>query len=264
MYKYIIRLFSTNTAYRLFLFNLRILERIPFSRFFRRLHHPTKPRLARNVLGIDFNGPVGLGAGMDREGQYYNSFSDFGFSFVMIGPADVSGIRKSIEILKVKKPRTVIAACLSKDHLSSFSLAYDFVDMFILDAADEDLLSVTADILDARLAYDEQKPVLVRIGHEFSKASLESILDFCLVNGVDGFLVASTEYVRKVNEFCSGRVPIIGYGKIRTPEAAQEMLDAGASLLAITTGLVLDGPSLITKILKYLDKNESQKAGNQA
>ena len=55
-----------------------------------------------------------------------------------------------------------------------------------------------------------------------------------------------------------------GYGKIRTPETAQEMLDAGASLLAITTGLVLDGPSLITKILKYLDKNESQKAGNQA
>ena len=251
-------------TYQLFLFNLRFLEKIPFSGAIRRLCHPTRENLARKVLGIDFNGPVGLGAGIDRDGRYYNSFSDYGFSFVITGPCGTDGIRRTIENIKSDKPHTIIAPCLSKEHSAAFSLAYDFADLFIIDAPDDEIKDVLASVLDSRLAFDVQKPVLLRLGHEFSDNSLKDILDYCLSNGVDGFLVGSEEYVKKVNEFCKGRIPIIGYGKIRTAEAADSMLKAGASLLAITTGMLLDGPSLITRILKYLDKNESQKTGNNS
>lgn len=250
------------SAYQLFLFNLRLMERIPFSGAIRRLCHPTHENLARNVFGIDFNGPVGLGAGIDKDGRYYNSFSDYGFSFVITGPSDTRGIRKTIDNIKSERPHTVIVPCISQDHPAAFSLAYDFADMFIIDAPDDEIKNALASVLDTRLAFDIQKPVLLRLGHEFSDATLKDILDFCLINGVDGFLVGSEEYVKKVNELCKGRVPIIGYGKIRTPEAAENMLKAGASLLAITTGMLLDGPSLITRILKHLDRNESQKTGN--
>ena len=259
VYKYIIRIFSTNTAYRMFLFTLRLMNKVPFYGAIRRLSNPARESLARNVFGIEFNGPIGLGAGMDKEGRYYNSFSDYGFSFVIIGPTDASGIRKSIEKIQEDKPRTVLAAALSKEHVTAFSLSYDFVDMFIIDAPDDKMLDITGDILDARLAYETQKPVLVRIGREYSRDTLEHILNFCLINGVDGFLVGSIENVKKVNDFCSGRIPIIGYGQIRTPEAAKDMLDSGASLLAMTTGLVLDGPSLIRRTLKYLDNNEKRQ-----
>ena len=254
------RLFGTNTAYRLFQLKLKIMDRIPLIGALHRLNNPSHANLALKVMGMDFSSPLGLGAGIDKEGQYYNSFSAYGFSFVIIGPADAAGIMKSIEKIKVEKPHTVLAMCLSKDHLTSFSLAYDFADMFILDLSDEEMFDVAASVLDARLTYETSKPVLLRIGREYSRERLDNILDFSLMNGIDGFVVGSLDYVRKVNEFCRGRVPIIGYGKIRSNESAKEMLDSGASLIAITTGLLLDGPSLIKNILKYLDAQQTVKS----
>ncbi|MCQ2181167.1 MAG: hypothetical protein MJY50_03805 [Bacteroidales bacterium] len=263
LYKYIIRLFSTNTAYRLFLLKLRIVEKIPFYRALRRLANPYREILARNIWGIDFKSPIGLGAGMDKDARYYNSFSDYGLGFVMTGPTEsAASIRRAIENIRNDKPRTVIAMCIGSDYLTSFSLAYDFADMFIIDAPGNDFEKVIGDVLDARLTYETHKPVLYRIGREYSRDTLESLLNCCLINGIDGFLVGSEDYVSKVNAFCSGRVPIIGYGKIRTPQTAASMLAAGASLIAITTGLVLDGPSLIRKTLKYLEQNaEKDEAG---
>ncbi len=248
-------------AYQIFLFSLRLLEKIPFSDVIRRLCHPVHPNLAKNVFGLDFNGPVGLGAGIDKEGRYHNSFADFGYSFVVTGPCGSDGIRRCIGHIRKEKPRTFIVPCISKEHTEAFSLSYDFADMFIIDAPDQEIRDVLAAILDTRLSFDVQKPVLLRIGHEMSSSTLNDILDYCLTNGVDGFLVGSDEYVRKVNEFCKGRVPIIGYGQIHSPEDAGKMLEAGASLLAITSGILHNGPSLITRILKYLDRNESKKTG---
>ena len=43
-----------------------------------------------------------------------------------------------------------------------------------------------------------------------------------------------------------GRLPIVGCGG-SDPEQAQEMLDAGASLLEIYTGFIYEGPALVRK-----------------
>ena len=62
---------------------------------------------------------------------------------------------------------------------------------------------------------------------------------------------------------CAGVIippaPIIGAGGIMTPAQAQEMLDAGASLIEIYTGFIYNGPGFVEKILKHLEKNITNK-----
>ena len=40
-----------------------------------------------------------------------------------------------------------------------------------------------------------------------------------------------------------------------TPEQAQQMLDAGASLIEVYTGFIYNGPAFAKKILKHLESN---------
>jgi dihydroorotate dehydrogenase len=59
--------------------------------------------------------------------------------------------------------------------------------------------------------------------------------------------------VKYVHEKSGGKLPIVGVGGIMSPEQAQEMLDAGASLIEIYSGFIYEGPSLIKRIIKHLD-----------
>jgi len=142
--------------------------------------------------------------------------------------------------------------CINKDHEKCFSLSYDFADFFVLEIPFDDCIGVIDKILDTRLTYETYKPVLLRISHKLSKEKLDEILNYSLMNGIDGFVLAGVELVKDVNEYCKGRKTIIGYGGIRTAQAASEMNEAGADLIEITTGLLLDGPGLARKIIKEL------------
>ncbi len=42
-------------------------------------------KLHRSVFGLDFKNPVGLAAGFDKDGKYYESMSHLGFGFIEIG-----------------------------------------------------------------------------------------------------------------------------------------------------------------------------------
>ena len=48
-----------------------------------------------------------------------------------------------------------------------------------------------------------------------------------------------------------------------SPEDAKEMLDAGASLVEIYSGFIYEGPSLIKKIIKYLENALKPTADKQ-
>jgi dihydroorotate dehydrogenase len=62
------------------------------------------------------------------------------------------------------------------------------------------------------------------------------------------------ELVRYVNTRSEGKLPIIGVGGIMSGEDAKEMLDAGASLVEIYSGFIFEGPGLVKRIIKYLEK----------
>ena len=142
-------------------------------------------------------------------------------------------------------------------------------------------------VLDKRMNMDQYRPILIKISPDLSHAQVDEIVDYAHRSGVDGIIAGNTtrsrdglltpasriaaigkgglsgaplyekslEMVRYLAEVTRGKLPIIGTGGIMTPEQAQRMLDAGASLIEIYTGFIYEGPSFPRKILKYLNKH---------
>ncbi len=50
-----------------------------------KLIYPSIPDKPVNVMGLDFKNPVGLAAGMDKNGDYINALDALGFGFLEIG-----------------------------------------------------------------------------------------------------------------------------------------------------------------------------------
>ncbi|MCQ2146630.1 MAG: quinone-dependent dihydroorotate dehydrogenase [Bacteroidales bacterium] len=203
------------------------------------------PNLAREVFGIQFKNPVGLAAGFDKNAEVYNEMANMGFSFVEIGsltlqPQDGNpkprlkkekknraiinrmglnnkGIRHAINRLKTEKPQTIICASLAKnttstygpdiirDFSKSFSLMYDFCDMFAINisysAANEGIqdlqdISFMSDIVDPilelRLCYEEYKPILLKLSPDIPFDQVDEIIDWCMISGIDGIIATNS------------------------------------------------------------------------
>jgi dihydroorotate dehydrogenase len=65
----------------------------------------------------------------------------------------------------------------------------------------------------------------------------------------------NVELVKFIHKVSEGKLPIIGVGGIMSGADAQEMIDAGASLVEIYSGFIYEGPSLVKKIIKHLEAN---------
>lgn len=332
--------FPPETAHNLTFKGLKFLRHIPLAgRLLKLIYSHKTPSLSKNVFGIDFPSPVGLAAGLDKNGELYNELSWFGFSFIEIGsltpeaqpgnpkprlfrlPQDNAiinrmginnkGIRNAIQHIQKDPPRPILAASIAKnstsasdadtiaDYKKAFSFMYDFVDMFTINVSCPNVhglqnlqdVSYLSDILDPllelRICYDVYKPVLVKVSPDILVEELDEILKYCMQSGIDGIVAGNTTrsreglktcksriekigngglsgaplyakslaMVKHINQFTSGRLPVVGVGGIMSPEQAKEMLDAGASLIEIYTGFIYEGPSLVKKINKYLESN---------
>ncbi len=63
-----------------------IALRLPFGRrIFRQLFSVENRRLERRVMGLAFKNPVGLAAGFDKDGKYFEDLAALGFGFIEIG-----------------------------------------------------------------------------------------------------------------------------------------------------------------------------------
>ena len=180
MYRQIIRplLFklSPENAHNLTLRMLGAVRKVPLcSRLMKRFFSYDNPSLRRTVFGMFFPNPVGLAAGIDKNGEYYNELSWFGFSFLEIGsltplpqdgnpkprlfrlPQDRAlinrmginnkGIFNAIEHIKKDRPKVILCASIAKnstsaadediisDYKRAYSYMYDFVDMFTVNVS---------------------------------------------------------------------------------------------------------------------------------
>ena len=312
--KYYIRHNSPAKAFGIATDILAAIRKIPFGRNIVRLRYKNRVRTDRKLelFGLEFANPVGLAASTDTDGVFYNSLSDFGFSFIEIGPMsyveqDYStparhylGVKKAIGHLLGDRPDCMIAANITRnaqsrgaeilrDFENAFALLYDFVDMIVInpdcnggdepdgvneeeDAGETSELPEIIDrILAMRLYYDTNKPVLVRLTSEITRAQTDEIVEYCLSSGIDGIVAGSTlrhsddsdgselfnknlKFIRHIFEKSRGLLPIIGVGGVMDSTRAQQMLDAGASMVEVYTGLFREGPSIVKDIVNNLKK----------
>jgi len=62
------------------------LLKVPLvSKVFALIYHFDHPALRRNVFGLQFENPVGLAAGFDKDGEIIGQCADLGFGFVEVG-----------------------------------------------------------------------------------------------------------------------------------------------------------------------------------
>lgn len=123
-------------------------------------------------------------------------------------------------------------------------------------------------------------PLLVKLAPDLDQGELEDALDVIQAAGMDGVIATNTtlsreglrsllaqeagglsgaplfmkslRMVRQIWRLTNGKLPIIGVGGIHNDSTAQAMLDAGASLVQVYTGLIYQGPVLVKNILKGL------------
>ena len=258
--KPIVRRMDIESASKIALRYFEIVEKIPGGRLISRWIHNNRPAgLQREVFGLDFYNPIGLGAGLDLHGELYNDLNNLGFSYVEIGPVNADGMRRALRRVQDDPQNDILAACINADYATAFTLGYDFFDFFVFDITGNVNMEIFDPILDTRLAEEGYKPVIVKLPKVITSSEIEEILDFSLLNGIDGVEARSIEQVRQIAAYTHGKIPIIGNTHIQSPQQALETLEAGATLLAVRNGLVREGPDFVAGILKFLlshQKNE--------
>jgi dihydroorotate dehydrogenase len=133
----------------------------------------------------------------------------------------------------------------------------------------------------ARGSAEKRPPLLIKLAPDIADADLPEIVGVIRVHGVDGIVVSNTtqshdglkdrafaaeagglsgrplftratRMLARVYRLTDGRLPLIGVGGIESGDAALAKIEAGASLIQLYTGLIFEGPSLITRIKQTL------------
>ncbi len=132
------------------------------------------------------------------------------------------------------------------------------------------------------------KPVFLKLAPDLSAKELDDIIDVCDNHRIDGFICSnltkdrenaeikkhlkdadiktvggisgkpvrdlSTKLIRYIYQKTNGKYIIIGCGGVFSAEDAYEKIKAGASLIQLITGMIFEGPQLISEINQGLVK----------
>lgn len=139
-------------------------------------------------------------------------------------------------------------------------------------------------LLSLRNYFDDYRPILIKLSPDIPKKQLDDIIDLVLVSGIDGVIASNTTrdrsdlttskeileqigngglsgkplfnkslaMVKYISEKTNKLLPIVAVGGIFTPEQAEAMIDAGASLIQLYSGVIYNGPALVKRINKRL------------
>jgi dihydroorotate dehydrogenase len=146
--------------------------------------------------------------------------------------------------------------------------------------ARDQLENLLAQLSAARLRSPHPRPILVKLAPDLSDLELDDALDALIRTGMDGVIATNTTVSRaelrspsgresgglsgapltkrsrtvvsEIYRRTSGKLPIVGVGGIMSPDDAKAMLDAGAALIQLYTGLIYAGPGLVREILLHL------------
>ena len=154
---------------------IRINLSIPGMKFiWTKLFRVEDKRLKKTLFGIDFENPVGLAAGFDKNASMYDDLAYCGFGFIEIGTVtpkgqmgnekprlfrlqedsaiinrmgfNNDGVENAVENLKKRKTKVIIGGNIGKnkvtpnedatsDYVKSFNALFDHVDYFVVNVS---------------------------------------------------------------------------------------------------------------------------------
>jgi dihydroorotate dehydrogenase len=179
MYRLLIKplffLLPAERAHYTAMFLLSLVYRIPGMKFaMRSAFSYSNPSLKRTVFGLQFENPIGLAAGFDKDARWVDELSTLGFGFIEIGtltpkaqpgndkprlfrlPKDEAlinrmgfnngGVQAAAERLRKRSSRTIIGGNIGKnkitpneeavnDYLACFETLFDNVDYFAVNVS---------------------------------------------------------------------------------------------------------------------------------
>jgi dihydroorotate dehydrogenase len=283
--------------------------------------------LRQQVFGLAFDNPIGLAAGLDKQGVAVAAWAALGFGFAEIGtvtprpqpgnprprlfrlPDDRALINRfgfnSLGAARVARnlsadrpPAMRVGVNLGRnkdtpnqaavdDYVAAAEMLRPHAEYFAVNVSSpntaglRDLQESRAlrQLLESVVAAARGVPVLVKVSPDLSAADLVHAVDAALEGGAAGVIAtnttlarnglrapaalaaeagglsgvplcaAATDACRVLFRHLRGRAPIVGVGGIFTADDAYRRIRAGAALVQIYTGLIYEGPGLVTRLL---------------
>jgi len=156
--------------------------------------------------------------------------------------------------------------------------------------AGDALTALLERVMAARAEQSRRVPILLKIAPDLAQSEIETIAERAQGTGLDGLIVSNTTTERpaalrsrhrretgglsgaplrapssallaEMHRLTGGELPLIGVGGILSGEDAVEKIRAGASLVQLYTGLIYEGPGLVSRCKAALADPESAPAG---
>ena len=181
---------------------------------------------------------------------------------------------------------------IAKDYLRVFRNMYQYVDFFVINIAcgtstkpfeprtPEEIRAIIDPLFEFRRGQLDYRPVLLKISPDLTRDELDAIIDILIETPLDGIEAVggssamaremgcktggamtggaltekAIETVRYIAEKTERNYPIIGSGGMMEPEDVRRMFEAGASLVALNSGLRTNGLRLLTASANILSK----------
>ena len=187
--------------------------------------------------------------------------------------------------LTTTHPKNVV-----KEYLRVFRNTYQYVDFFVINIAcntaakryeprtREEILELIEPMFEFRRGQLDYRPILLKISPDISREQLDTIIDILIETPLDGIEAVSgstamysegkcvindaaiteksIEMVRYIAQRSEHNYPIIGSGGMMTPNDVCRMMEAGASLVALSTGLRENGLKLLKKSAEQIAQNK--------
>ncbi|WP_165763799.1 dihydroorotate dehydrogenase [Halalkalibacter urbisdiaboli] len=271
---------------------LNLLSRFPFGSsviaFFGHMEPPAE--IKKSILGVEFFSPVGLNGRLDPDLASLRAMTQFGFGYITVGPVTLKPVKEEqvrrdvhqeeigYERLDANSGLEATYKCLSTLNKNGSKLMvrvryegnfYEtciiidrllaIADLFIIEGIDEDS---TFRKLKERYSF---LPLLIgaqtqcaHIASELLQMEPDGIvLDDLSGTPNTGYRVGKESKTRCLDVIRHLRkenrtIPIIASGGVTEPQDALDLLDAGANLIQVHSGLVYSGPGLPKRINEAL------------
>jgi dihydroorotate dehydrogenase len=163
---------------------------------------------------------------------------------------------------------------------------YQYVDFFVVNLScntaskqfvprtREEILSLIEPMFEFRRGQLDYRPILVKISPDMTQEELDMVVSILIETPLDGIEAVSgsttlaneergavcgamlteraLEVVRYVAQRSEYNYPIIGSGGMMTPEDIERMFEAGASLVALSSGVRENGLKLLRRTTKRI------------